>query len=182
MWVDACQYSQWIEVCVKVILMSRNCDSILHFSAMSYVFIFLNHTKSTFPPYAMRSVRRLVICHLCSFLSLPWSVSEYGGKWRQELWFSPCLSLLSTLGLLMCAHDWELLPTFVGASCFAYFFILPLLMSSGHRGGTASPQPPTGQWPALFEGLCIRGSLEFRRPTQKFTIPIPLNFQDRTWA
>lgn len=59
-WVDACQYLQWIEACMKVILMSRNCDSILHFWAMSYVFIFLNYTESTFLHHAIRSVKRLV--------------------------------------------------------------------------------------------------------------------------
>lgn len=57
-WVDTCQYLLWMEVCMKVILMSRNCDSILQTWAMSHIFIFINHTKSTFMPQTTRSVRR----------------------------------------------------------------------------------------------------------------------------
>jgi len=57
-WVDTCQYLLWIEVCMKVILMSRNCDLILQIWAMSHIFMFINHTKSTFMSQTTRSVRR----------------------------------------------------------------------------------------------------------------------------
>ena len=57
-WVDTCQYLLWIEVCMKVILMSRNRDLILQIWAMSHIFRFINHTKSTFMSQATRSVRR----------------------------------------------------------------------------------------------------------------------------
>lgn len=146
---------------MKVILMSRNCESILQIWAMSHVSVFLNHTKS----HSMWWDQWEDCC--LSFLWLPLSalvcirtwcwyiLVENGGR---SSGVSPWRSLLSSL----CLHIGVPCLRAAPSTCWCWLFCLPLPVSLGHSSwdtlpkSTGSTQLPTGQGPGIFEELLTR--------------------------